>query len=204
MSADTHKYGYAAKGTSVVLYRGKALRHFQYYLTTDWPGGLYLSPTLAGSRPGALSAECWAAMLSIGEKGYLEATKRILETATYIKEGIAEIPELQVLGDPLFNVAFKSDSLDIYAVSDYMSKKKWGLNGLQNPQCVHICLTLRHTQPGVAERFITDLKEAIVFLKAHPEMEGSMGQIYGMTDSVSMKIAVGDILRNLLDIVYKV
>jgi len=204
MSADTHKYGYAAKGTSVVLYRGKALRHFQYYLTTDWPGGLYLSPTLAGSRPGALSAECWAAMLSIGEKGYLEATKRILETATVIKNGIAEIPELQVLGDPLFNVAFKSDSLDIYAVSDYMSKKKWGLNGLQNPQCVHICLTLRHTQPGVAERFITDLNEAIEFIKAHPEMEGSMGQIYGMTDSVSMKIAVGDILRNLLDIVYKV
>lgn len=204
MSADTHKYGYAAKGTSVVLYRGKELRHFQYYMTTDWPGGLYLSPTLAGSRPGALSAECWAAMLSIGEQGYIEATKRILETATSIKEGIAKIPELQVLGDPLFNVAFTSGSLDIYAVSDYMSKKKWGLNGLQNPSCVHICLTLRHTQPGVAERFIADLKEAIEYIKAHPEMKGSMGQIYGMTGSISMKIAVNDILRNLLDIVYKV
>ncbi len=56
ISADTHKYGYAAKGTSVVMYRGKELRHFQFYTVTDWPGGLYFSPTFAGSRPGALSA----------------------------------------------------------------------------------------------------------------------------------------------------
>ena len=72
MSADTHKYGYAAKGSSVVLYRGKELRQFQYYTVTDWPGGLYLSPTFAGSRPGALSATCWAAMVSIGARGYTE------------------------------------------------------------------------------------------------------------------------------------
>ncbi|MFQ5751793.1 MAG: pyridoxal phosphate-dependent decarboxylase family protein, partial [bacterium] len=81
MSADTHKFGYAAKGTSVVLYRGAALRHYQYYTATDWPGGLYFSPTFAGSRPGALSAACWAAMLAIGEQGYMEATKNILQTA---------------------------------------------------------------------------------------------------------------------------
>ena len=73
MSADTHKYGYAAKGTSVVLYRGLALRRYQYFTTTDWPGGLYFSPTFAGSRPGALGAACWAAMLSIGQDGVVTA-----------------------------------------------------------------------------------------------------------------------------------
>ena len=73
MSADTHKYGYAAKGTSVVLYRDKDLRHHQYYRTAKWAGGLYFSPTFAVSRPGALSAACWAAMLSLGEGGYLDA-----------------------------------------------------------------------------------------------------------------------------------
>ena len=78
MSADTHKFGYAAKGTSVVLYRGAELRHAQYFAIADWPGGLYCSPTFAGSRPGALSAACWAAMVSIGEEGYVEATGRIL------------------------------------------------------------------------------------------------------------------------------
>ena len=137
MSADTHKYGYAAKGTSVVLYRGNELRRHQYYMIADWPGGLYLSPTLAGSRPGALSAACWAALISIGEKGYLEATRRILETADLLKKAIGDIPELYVFGDPLFNVAFSSRELDIYAVSDQMGKRGWGLNGLQHPPCVH-------------------------------------------------------------------
>ncbi len=108
MSADTHKYGYAAKGTSVVLYRRPELRHYQYFVATDWPGGLYFSPTFAGSRPGGLSAACWASMLSLGESGYLEATKRILETAVKIKEGINNIPELRILGDPLWVIAFES------------------------------------------------------------------------------------------------
>ena len=73
ISCDTHKYGYAAKGTSVVLYRTPELRHLQYYTTASWAGGLYYSPTFAGSRPGALSAACWAAMVSLGEEGYLDA-----------------------------------------------------------------------------------------------------------------------------------
>jgi len=204
ISADTHKYGYAAKGTSVVLYRSKELRHYQYYMTTEWPGGLYLSPTLAGSRPGALSAECWAAMVSIGEQGYMKATKRILETALVIKKGISEIPELDVLGDPLFNVAFTADTLDIYAISDYMSKKKWSLNGLQRPPCVHICLTLRHTQPGVAERFIADLQDAVEYVKANPGVKGSMGPIYGMASNIALGGAMRDIMKALLDMVYKV
>ena len=69
--------------------------------TADWAGGLYFSPTFAGSRPGALSAACWAAMLSIGEEGYLDATRRILEAAQRVKEGLAKIEGVDVIGDPL-------------------------------------------------------------------------------------------------------
>lgn len=130
MSADTHKYGYAAKGTSVVLYRGVELRRYQYYTSTDWPGGLYFSPTFAGSRAGALSAACWAALVSTGEAGYLDATRRILATADTIKQGIRAIPELSILGDPLWVIAFRSEKLDIYQVMDGMSQKGWSLNGL--------------------------------------------------------------------------
>ena len=204
MSADTHKYGYAAKGTSVVLYRGHDLHHFQYYTTTEWPGGLYFSPTLAGSRAGALSATCWAAMVTIGENGYLEASKGILEAGEKLKNAIREIPELYVLGDPLYVVAFASDSLDIYAVSDYMAQKGWGLSGLQRPACVHISLTLRHAQPGVTERLIADLKEAVAFVKAHPEMQGSLGPVYGMSGNVHLKGNVEELLREIMDIEYKV
>jgi glutamate/tyrosine decarboxylase-like PLP-dependent enzyme len=204
MSADTHKYGYAAKGTSVILYRGRDLLHHQYYTTADWPGGLYFSPTFAGSRPGALSAACWAALTSIGEQGYLDATKRILETASKVKEGIGQIPELRVLGDPLFVIAFASDSLDIYKVLDFMSRKKWSLNGLHKPTCIHLCVTLRHTQPGVAGRFLADLREAVEHVKAHPEEKGTMAPVYGMAATIPMRGLVSDMLKKYLDLIFKV
>jgi sphinganine-1-phosphate aldolase len=203
MSADTHKYGYAAKGTSVVLYRGLDLRHYQYYTVADWPGGLYFSPTFAGSRPGALSAACWAAMVSMGEQGYTQAARNILETAAIIREGIESIPELHLLGDPLWVIAFASDSLDIYRVMDFMTSKNWSLNGLHHPAAVHICVTLRHTQPGVAERFVEDLKSAVEFVKANPDAKGGMAPVYGMAASMPFKGVVGDLLKLYLDLLYK-
>jgi len=204
MSADTHKYGCAAKGTSVVLYRGLELRRYQYFTAVDWPGGLYFSPNMAGSRPGGLSAVCWAAMISMGEAGYLEATRCILETAAAIKKGIAEIPELHVLGDPLWIIAFASESLDIYKVMDFMLTRKWSLNPLHKPSAVHIALTLRHAQAGVAERFIRDLREAVEHVKAHPEEKGESAPIYGMAATLPLRGVVSEMLRRYADLLYKV
>jgi sphinganine-1-phosphate aldolase len=204
MSADTHKYGYAAKGTSVVLYRNKDLRHYQYYEVGDWPGGLYFSPTFAGSRPGGLSAACWAAMVSIGENGYMDATRRILETAAKIRAGVEAIPELRVLGDPLWVIAFASDQLDIYRVLDFMTKRKWNLNGLHKPASVHLAITLRHTQEGVADRFLEDLRAAVEHTKTHPDEEGGMAPIYGMASTVPVQGVVTDLLERYLDILYEV
>ena len=204
MSADTHKYGYAAKGTSVVLYRGLELRHYQYYTTTEWPGGLYFSPTFAGSRPGALSAACWAAMVTMGEDGYQEAARKILETASKIKEGIRRIPELRILGDPLWVIAFASDSLDIYRIMDFMTQRNWNLNGLHKPSCVHLCVTLRNAQPGVEQRFIQDLKEAVESVKQNPDETGGMAPVYGMAATLPMRSLVGDLLKRYLDVLYKV
>jgi len=204
MSADTHKYGYAAKGTSVVLYRGQSLLHYQYYTATDWPGGLYFSPTFAGSRPGALSAACWAAMTTIGAEGYTASTKKILEMADKIKQGIRKIPELSILGDSLFVIAFASDSLDIYKVLDAMSRAGWSLNGLHKPSCVHLCVTLRHTQPGVPERFLLDLEAAVAHVKANPEEKGTMAPVYGMASTIPLRGVVSDMLKKYLDLMYKV
>ena len=203
MSADTHKFGYAAKGTSVVLYRGRELRHHQYFTISDWPGGLYCSPTFAGSRPGALSAACWAAMVSIGEEGYLEATRGILAAADTIKAGIAEIPELAVIGDPLFCVAFASDDLDVYRVMDAMSGRGWSLNGLQRPPAAHICVTRRHAQEGVAERFVADLRAAVADVRDQPAAEGGMAPVYGAAASLPAEDVAG-MLRAYMDLWYDV
>ncbi len=204
ISADTHKYGYAAKGTSVILYRGAELRRYQYFTAADWPGGLYFSPTIAGSRPGALSAACWAAMVAMGEQGYLQAAKKILETAAAIRKGIEAIPELRVLGDPLWIIAFASDTLDIYKVVDYMSGRKWNLNALHKPPAAHLCVTLRHAQPGVAERFIDDLKSAIAHVKTHPEERGAMAPVYGLAATLPLRGVVSDMLKRYIDLLYKV
>ena len=204
ISVDTHKFGYAAKGTSVVLYRGSELHRYQYFTATEWPGGLYFSPTLAGSRPGALSAACWAALVSIGEQGYLDATKKILETAEEIKNGIEEIPELNLIGNPLFVIAFASKAVDIYKVMDYMTERNWSLNGLHKPAAVHLCVTLRHCQPGTAERFIQDLKSAISYVQENPDTEGGMAPVYGMAGTIPLRGLVADILKGYLDLLFKV
>ena len=203
ISVDTHKYGYAPKGTSVILYRTEALRRFQYYVAADWPGGLYVSPTMAGSRPGALSAAAWAAMVSMGEQGYLEATRRILETAHQIRTGIEAIPELRILGDPLWVIAFTATRLDIYRILDRMAQRGWNLNGLHHPPAVHICVTLPHTAPGVADRFIADLRDSVAAVRREPRARGGMAPVYGMAASLPFRGVIGDLLRRYLDVVYK-
>jgi len=204
VSVDTHKYGYAPKGTSVILYRGWELRRFQYFKVTDWSGGLYVSPTIAGSRPGGLIAACWAAMVSMGESGYLEAARRILQAADEIKAGISSIAELHILGEPLWNIAFSSDTLDIYRVMDFMSGRGWSLNPLQRPPAVHICVTLRHAQAGVAERFIQDLRAAVEHVKKNPQQEGGMAPIYGMAATIPDRKVVAELLDGYLDTLYSV
>ena len=87
ISCDSHKYGFAPKGTSVVMYNSKQLRKYQYFQQMDWPGGVYGSPTMAGSRPGALSAGCWAAMLHFGHEGYVNATRSIIDCSRKIAAG---------------------------------------------------------------------------------------------------------------------
>jgi glutamate/tyrosine decarboxylase-like PLP-dependent enzyme len=205
MSVDPHKYGYTPKGLSVVLYRGRSLRRYQYFTYTDWPGGLYASPTLPGSRPGALSAAGWAAMVALGESGYLEAARRIMQTAATIRQGIEAIPELRLMGEPTFLIAFTSDTLNIYEVLDAMAARGWRLVALQRPPGLHLAITLRHTQPGVAERFLSDLRQVVEEIKSAPakgRSDGGMAPIYGMANSLPFRGVIEEVLRRYLDALY--
>ncbi|MEN8233990.1 MAG: aminotransferase class V-fold PLP-dependent enzyme [Actinomycetota bacterium] len=205
ISVDTHKYGYSAKGTSVVLYRGRDLRRHQFHVATEWPGGLYYSPTLAGSRPGGLLAAAWAALLSMGEDGYLEATERILATGERIRRGISEIDGLRVLGDPLWVIAFASDDVDIYEVMARMAKRGWSLNGLHHPSAVHIAVTLRHTQSGVAERFLDDLSGVVEATRsAGGEAATGSAPMYGMAATFPAREAVEELMLRYIDRIYEV
>jgi sphinganine-1-phosphate aldolase len=178
ISADTHKYGFGPKGTSVLLYRTRELRHLQYFKFGEWPGGLYASPGVAGSRSGGLIAATWAAMVTLGEHGYLEVARRIFDTAAGIRAAVESIPELQVIGEPTFLVAFKSDELDIYHVNDALKERGWRMNGLQLPPALHFCVTLPNTQPGVVDRFAEDLRAAVEYAKDPPSDPPRSGALY--------------------------
>jgi len=204
MSCDTHKYGYGLKGTSVVLYRNKHLRQFQYFGTAGWQGGMYASPTLQGSRSEGLTAATWAAMVTMGEDGYLEAARAIMKAADKIRAGIAKIPELKTAGNSTFLIAILSDVVDIYHVNDYLAQKGWRMNACQLPPGIHFCLTLRQMLPGVAERFVEDLRAAVEYAK-HPEKPvAESGAIYGLSAQPAGRDVLEDqLLAAYLDATYE-
>jgi sphinganine-1-phosphate aldolase len=184
MSCDTHKWGYALKGTSVVLYRNPNLRHYQYFTTTTWAGGMYISPTFQGSRSAGLSAAAWASMVAIGQEGYLEAARRIMTAADTIRAGIARIPEIKIIGKTTFVIGMTSDVLNIYHVNDYLAAKGWRLNGLQSPPGMHFCVTLPQGREGVADRFVADLQDAVNYAKDPPYPEPISGAVYGLAGAM--------------------
>lgn len=203
MSVDTHKYGCCLKGASVVLYRTKELRHAQYFCYANWTGGIYATPTIAGSRSTGLIAQAWASLVAIGEEGFLENTRNIIETTRAIGRAVAKIPELEVIGNvEAMIVCFRSatSEVNIYNVGDYLSKKGWMLNTLQHPSSIHLCCTLQHV--GAEDRFIKDLTDAVAKAKEADGMVGNAA-IYGMASSLPAG-PVDEMLRLFNDVVYKV
>lgn len=202
MSCDTHKYGYALKGTSVVLYRRPALRRLQYFSTAGWQGGVYASPTLQGSRSEGLAAATWASLVSTGEAGYLEAARGIMKAATTIRAGIERLPELQLIGSPTFLLAVTSSQFDIFHVNDFMATKGWRFNGCQNPSAIHFCVTLPQTKPGVAERLVEDLVAAVAYAKTQTDPPRS-GAMYGLAGSPDGQQMLEEAMLGWLDATYE-
>ena len=179
ISADTHKYGYAFKGSSVLSFRTKELRNAQYFYLTDWSGGKYTSPGIEGSRSGGLIAATWAAMVQFGRQGYLHYAREIFETSFAMQDAVRSHPELRMIGHPTFLFSFTSDDFDIYHVNDFMRTRGWRFNGQQYPNALHMAVTRPQTRPGVVAAFATDLADAVDYAKAHASEAPKSGAIYG-------------------------
>ena len=179
ISADTHKYGYALKGTSVVCFADRALRNAQYFYQSDWSGGKYCSPGMDGSRSGGLLAATWAAMVSLGHEGYRRYASDIFATAAAMRAAVDEHPSLRVLGRPTFLFSFTSDEFDVYHVQDFLATRGWRLNGQQYPNALHLAVTRPQTQPGVTDRWRRDLADAVHYAHDHRAEPAHSGAIYG-------------------------
>ncbi len=160
LSVDLHKYGYAAKGASVILYKDSELRRHQFFVTTDWPGGIYPSPTVTGTRPGGAIAAAWAIMKFLGVDGYKKLTRDLLDTTDSIKDAVAQIPGVKILGEPAMTImGMGSDELDVYQIGDHLLERGWMLDRQQNPACLHLTISPAHIE--AKERFIQDLRWAV-------------------------------------------
>jgi sphinganine-1-phosphate aldolase len=100
LSADLHKYGYAPKGVSVLLTRGRDRQRHQYFATTAWPGYPVVNPTMAGSKPAGPLAAAWAITNALGETGFTELTARAARATAELRRVIDGIEGLRVVGDP--------------------------------------------------------------------------------------------------------
>jgi sphinganine-1-phosphate aldolase len=217
ISVDTHKYGFAPKGNSTVLYRTKKLRSYQYFVSPDWSGGVYGSPSIAGSRPGALIAGCWTSLMSKGEKGYIESCHAIVGAAKKFETAIRESPvlssDIYVLGKPLVSVvAFSSNTLNIYDIADAMSARGWHLNALQSPPAIHVAFTIPIV--AIVDKLLLDLGGVLQEqrdkeekrLKAGKGAKGAaMGDsaaLYGVAGSLPNKSVVRELAGGFLDTLY--
>ena len=179
ISADTHKYGYALKGTSVLCFADKALRNDQYFYLTDWSGGKYCSPGMDGSRSAGLLAATWAAMVHLGRSGYRRYAEQIFSTSATMQAAVRSHDSLRIMGQPSFLFSFTSDEYDVYLVNDFLRTRGWRMNGQQYPNAIHMAVTRPQTQPGVAEKWAIDLGDAVAFALAHQDEAAKSGAIYG-------------------------
>jgi len=201
ISCDTHKYGYATKGTSVLLFENAELRKHMYFVTTDWPGGTYASPTISGSRAGGLVACCWTAILSNGKQKYLLYSEQIFNTVQNIKKGIKAMKGIKLIGDSYSSVvAWTSDDkeIDIYQVAQEMSKRGWNLNSMHRPPSLHLAVTVKSA--GKEEEFLKDLQDSVSVVKNKLDKKphGSAA-MYGLANTLPDRTVIADVARIFID-----
>jgi sphinganine-1-phosphate aldolase len=198
ISADLHKYGFAAKGASVILYCNKDMRRFQFFISKEWPGGLFVSPSVTGTRPAGSIAAAWATFQALGEEGYLELYRGLSDTATRYRKGV-EALGYSIVGDPVGTLfAFQSKDVNIHVIADLMESKGWFVDRQMNPDSIHLTITPANT--ASCERYLADLKECTAHARAHPELAGEgMAAMYGMVAKIPDPTMINQFLYQYLD-----
>lgn len=205
MSADVHKYGFCVKGASVICYRNSEIRKHQIYAYSEWPGGLYGSPSMAGTRPGGNIAAAWAAMKALGQDGYMNKAKLLMDVTVKMIKRIKNIQGLYIMGEPCmtaFSIGSCDKDINIQAVADVMETKGWKMERNQLPDSLH-CSILQHHIP-VADRFLDDLEDAASYCRGNKALakKGTAG-VYGMMANIPDKGIVTDFLVEFFSEVYK-
>ncbi|OQY02868.1 MAG: aspartate aminotransferase family protein [Bacteroidetes bacterium 4572_117] len=206
ISADIHKYGFAAKGASVILYRDMSYLKHQFFAEENWPGGMFVSPALLGTRPGGAIAAAWASLTAQGEDGLKEKAALVMKITKQIQEGIKLIKQLEINGEPeagIFSYRSVDEQINIYAVADILEEKGWHTDRQQKPECLHVMITPAHE--NVVENYLQDLKEAISIIKQSPEKNKTgNAAMYGMMANIPFRGMIKKELLKVMEEMYSV
>ncbi|WP_456478407.1 pyridoxal phosphate-dependent decarboxylase family protein, partial [Geoglobus ahangari] len=186
MSADFHKFGYAPRGASAVLYRNSGLREGQIFVMSSWPGYPLVNTAVLSTRSAGTLAATWAVMRYLGRKGYTELAARVLKVRKRLEK---ELPEmgLDIIGKPEGSVmAFTSKALDVFLLAGAMERRGWyiqsqpGSEKLGYPKCIHLTINPGHGR--VVDKFLSDLRasvEEVKGVKAEYDVERILSDIQG-------------------------
>lgn len=206
ISADVHKYGYAPKGTSTILYRNMDYLKHQFFAATDWPGGIYVSPSLPGSRPGGAIAAAWASLMALGEDGFISLAEGAMEVAKKLRFGIEEIPELKIMGNPectiiSYGAAKDKDGVNIYAVADLMEAKGWSVDRQQRPACIHCTVNAMNGEK--IDLYLSDLRDAVAEVVRSPaSSDEGYAAMYGMMAKIPARGLVKYSVLKMMETMY--
>ena len=168
LSMDFHKWGYAAKGASSILYKDGDMRQWQTWAWSGWTGYSVINPTVLSTKSGGPVAACWATLQHLGREGYLGLVEKCQDASRQIIAAVNAMPSLRVLGQPhtnLFSIA--SETIDVFALADDMKARGWYIQPQfgfsSSPANVHLSVGASNA-PHIDE-FIRDLGECEASLR---------------------------------------
>ena len=166
LSVDLHKYAYAPKGASVVLYADPAMRSRQFYACADWTGYTMINATVQSTKSGGPLAAAWAVLHAVGEQGYRELAAQTLSATRRLVAGIDGVPGLEVLGEPQMALVAlaATDGVDVFEVCDEMASRGWYVQAQLGyraiPASIHLTLTASSDQH--VDALLADLAACVV------------------------------------------
>ena len=204
ISADVHKYGFAAKGASTVIYRDMSYMKHQFFIHEDWPGGVFASPALLGTRPGGSFAAAWAAMHALGEDGYKENALKIMRITKELQKGINAIEGLEVLGHPemsVFAYHATDEKINIFAVGDQMEAQGWQIDRLQRPEGLHVMVVPGHAT--ITKKYLSDLQASVDSVRSNPKLAAKgNAAMYGMIANLPFRGMIKKEVMKMMEEMY--
>jgi sphinganine-1-phosphate aldolase len=208
ISADLHKFGYAGKGASVLLWRTLEDMRHQIFVATDFPGGIYASPTMLGTRPGGPIAAAWAALHALGENGYLALARQAADASDRLRAGIAAIPGLALQGrSDSTIVAYEArggasaKEMSIYAIADRLEARGWTVDRQQRPASIHLTVTANHL--AIVDEYLADLRDSVDQVRGDPKLASTgTAPMYGMAAKMPVRGLVARNVRNMIAKMY--